>query len=530
VSQHSIRGPIRPLAKFSALVLTASLFLGACSHGSNSTGTDNTAANAPGGKQTLKIGIPADVVTLDPQMATDLYSGMAYAQMFEPIVQRDFKGEPAPALASKWQVAEDKVTWTFTIRTGVKFHNGKEMSMEDVKFSVDRMLDPQAASPRQAQFAAAIASVAVAGDTLTIKLKQPNAAFLSLMANCYVVPKEVVTSLGKDGFAKAPVGTGPYKFVERKADDHVTLAAFDGYWGGKPAIDEVILRPIPDASTRTVELETGGIDMMPSVAPADVDRIKKNSNLKIETVTGANFRFLFFNMEKPPFNDKRMRQAVAYAINKDQIVKTIYPGVAEVAVGPIPPMSFAYDKNLKGIAYDPEKAKALLKEIGNVPPIEFLTSSGDLNAREGQLIQAMLTAVGFKVTVKTLEWGAFLDTTKNGNYQFARLGWTTTPEPNELVYNRYHTGKPDFNTSRYSNKQLDDLLDQGLIEQDQAKRTQIYQEAQRIIVDEVPEFHIFHEARVYGLNKKVQGFKGHYGGGIYLWAPELGVKTTLSGS
>lgn len=526
--QYPVRIAARPLAKFSALVLAASLFLSACSQGSKPTDTNGVGANTPGGKQTLKIGMPADVVTLDPQMATDLYSGMAYVQMFEPVVQRDFKGDAAPGLASKWEVAEDKVTWTFQIRKGVKFHNGKEMSMEDVKFSVERMIDPNAASPRQAQFAAAIASAAVDGETLTIKLNQPNAAFLSLMANCFVVPKEVVTSLGKEGFAKAPVGTGPYKFVERKADDHVTLAAFDGYWGGKPAIDELILRPIPDASTRTVELETGGIDLMPSVAPQDVERLKQNADLKVETATGANFRFLFFNTEKPPFNDKRMRQAVAYAINKDQIVKTIYPGVAQVANGPIPPMSFAYDKSFKGIEYNPEKAKALLQEIGNVPPIEFLISSGDLNVREGQLIQAMLTAAGFKATVKTLEWGAFLDTTKNGNYQFARLGWTTTPEPNELVYNRYHTGKPDFNTSRYSNKQLDELLDNGLLEQDQAKRTQMYQEAQRIIVDEVPEFHMFHEARVYGLNKKVQGFQAHYGGSIYLWVPELGIKTSLS--
>jgi peptide/nickel transport system substrate-binding protein len=527
----------RSLSRFSAIALAASLFLSACG-GTGSKQAEppksetpaGSKATAPAGKATLKIGIPADVVTLDPQMATDLYSGMAYDQMFEPVVRRDFKGDPAQGLASEWKVAADNLTWTFKIRKGVKFHNGKEMTMDDVVFSAQRLMDPKEASPRQAQFASAIDSVKADGENLVIKLKQPNAAFLSLMAYCYVVPKEVVTSLGKEGFAKAPVGTGPYKFVERKADDHVTLAAFADYWGGKPAIDEVILRPIPDASTRTVELETGGIDLMPSVAPQDVDRLQKNANVKVETATGANFRFLFFNTEKAPFNDKRLRQAVAYAINKDQLIKTIYPGVAIKAVGPIPPMSFAFDKEFKGIDFNLDKAKALIKEIGTVPPIEYTTSSGDLNQREAQLVQAMLTAAGFQVTIKQLEWGAFLDATKNGNYQFARLGWTTTPEPNDLLFNRYHTGAPDFNSSRYSSKPVDELLEKGLLEQDPAKRAEIYRQAQKLIVEDVPEYHIFHESRVYAVNKKVQGFKAHFGGGIYLWVPGLDVKVTLSQS
>jgi peptide/nickel transport system substrate-binding protein len=170
-----------------------------------------------------------------------------------------------------------------------------------------------------------------------------------------------------------------------------------------------------------------------------------------------------------------------------------------------------------------------VKESGvNKPKFEYLNSTGDQNAREAQLVQAMLTAVGFDVTLRTVEFGTFLEEAKKGNFNMARVGWTVAPEPNEMLYSRYHTGTPEsFNWSRFSNAQVDALLDQGIKEQDQAKRAVIYQQAQRLIVDEAPEFHIFHETRVYGVNKRVDGFKGHFGGAIYLKAPTLNIDVTL---
>lgn len=517
-------------------LLSMVLLLSACSGGGNSGGNaapkpaeGGTTPPPAAAKKTIKVGTPADVTNVDPHLATDLYSGMAFAQIFEPLLQVDLSGKTVPSLATEWKVADDNVTWTFTIRQNVKFHDGTPMTVEDVKYSLERILDQAIASPRRGQFAATIDSVAVEGtDKVIVKLKAPNAGFLASLGNAYVVPK-AIASTGKDALTAKPIGTGPFKFVERKADEHFTMAVNPDYWGGKANIDEIILRPIPDANTRTVELETGGVDLIPTLAAADVERVTKNEKLRVESSVGSNYRFIFFNLEKPPFDNKNLRLAVAHAINKDQIIKTIYPGVAERAEGPIPPVSFAYDKAFKGIPYDVEKAKKLVQESGVAnPTIEYLISTGDQNTREAQLIQAMLTQIGFKVNIRTVEFGTFLEEAKKGNFNMARVGWTVAPEPNELLYSRYHTGTPEgFNWSRFSNSAVDKLLEDGIKEQDPAKRAKIYQDAQRLIVDEAPEFHIFHEARLYGVNKRVEGFKGHFGGSIYFKAPALGIDVTV---
>ena len=533
-----IRGRSRWWYAVGALLLLVALPLTACGGqgGTTESADQSSASNGSGGSSTtqggekvLRIGIPADIVTLDPQMATDLYSGMAYANMFEAVLTRDLKGQPAAALATDWSSSDDGLTWTFTIRQGVKFHDGTDLTLDDVVYSIQRIMDPANAAPRQAQFAGAIEAVqAEQPDKIVITLKEPNAAFLSLMAYAWVVPQHAA-SQGKDSFAMHPIGTGPYRYVEWKPGDHATLTRFDDYWGGRPPLDQVVLRPIPEASTRTVELESGGIDLMPSVAPQDVQRLGENAKLMVMRTDGANFRFFVFNTSQPPFSDKRLRQAFGYAINKQQIVDTIYPGVGRVAAGPIPPMSFAYDPEFKGIQYDLDKAKQLLAEAGDPSPkIELMTSSGDLNHREAQLVQAMLGEAGFQATVRELEWGTFLSNLKDGTFQVGRLGWTTTPEPNDLLYNRYHTGDPSFNSSRYSNPQVDKLLEDGLHELDQQKRAEIYRQAQAIIVDDAPEFHIFHESRVYAMDKKVQGFQPHYGGEVLLMVPSLGIKVDIA--
>lgn len=477
--------------------------------------TEPPASAASGGE--IIIGNNADAKVLDPHLSTDLYSSRVYSQIFETLVVTDFAGEYTPNLATDWTIEEGGKVWTFELREGVKFHDGTDMTAEDVKFSFERLKDPETQSPHRPDFAG-IETIEVLDDhTVKVTLAEPSGVFISGLLSGYVVPKHLVEEQGEE-FNKNPVGTGPFTFVEWVPDDRIVLEAFADYWGGAPKPERLVYRPIPETSTRVVELETGGINIMGELPGQEIERLEGEDGLTLDSIIGTNYRLLGFNTSREPFNDPLVRQAIAHAIDKQKLIDVVYPGVAIPAEGPIPPTSWAYDESFKGPQFDVEKAKELLAQSSRPDGFEttLMVSEGEIGQRDAVVIQSMLAAIGITVKIETVEWGTFLDRmTTSRDYDMLRVGWTVTGEPDSLLYNVFHSSSDQFNFTEYRNAEVDDLLDEGRRETDQAERIKIYQQAQEIIVEEVPMIFLYHERRVVAYTDDVQGFKPHPSGGFF---------------
>lgn len=506
---------------------------GGQSSGGAATSTTGAAATPSGGASEtpsgdvatggeMIVGNNADAKVLDPHLSTDLYSSRVYDQIFENLVAVDFEGRYVPVLATDWEIQEDGKVWVFNLRQGVKFHDGEEMTSEDVKFSLERIKDPATNSPHRPDFAG-IEAVETPDDyTVKVTLAEPSGVFISALLSGAIVPKHVVEQ-DAEGFNTHPVGTGPFKFVEWVPDDRIVVEAFEDYWGGRPKLDRLVFRPIPETSTRLVELETGGIQLTGEVPGQELERLENTEGIGVDSVIGTNYRILAMNTSRAPFDDPLVRQAIAHVVNKQQLIDTVYPGVAIKAEGPLPPTSWAYDENFKGRDFDLDKAKELMAQSSHPDGFEttLMVSEGEIGQRDAVVLQSQLQAINIKLNIETVEWGTFLDRMTSRNYDMLRVGWTTTPEPDSLLYNVFHSTSQQFNFTAFNNPEVDRLLDEGRRETDMEERAKIYQQIQQIVVDEAPMVFLYHERRIVAFDDAVTGFKPHLSG-AFLFKTDFG--------
>jgi len=474
-------------------------------------GTETTTSPQYGGK--VVIAIPMNPKDLDPRTYPDVYSYVVIRQVFEPLVAVNEKMEPIPWLAESWEHNEDGTEWVFYLRKGIKFHDGQELTAGDVKFTFDTIRDPALASPRIDDYKMIESVEIIDRYTVKFKLKYPYAPFLVDTMTLHIVPKHAVEKMGKE-FSSHPIGTGPFKFVEWVQDDHITLVANKEYWRkGLPRLDEVIIRIIPEASVQVMSLEAGEVDFIYSVPPEDLERLKKNPNIEVGMYTGNNFRFFAFNCNRTPFNDVRVRQAIAYALNKEDFLK-IWGDLAVSATGPIPPHSWAYYGDAKKYQQNIEKAKQLLAEAGypNGFEMTLMVSPGEREALEAALFQEQLEKVGIKVKIEQLEWGVFLDKLFAKDYDVLRVGWTGPMDPDGYV--RIFHSEAGWNFMAYSNPEIDKLIEEGQKTLDIEKRKDIYRRIQEIFAEDVPMIFLFHEKRARAYNTKL--------GGLTRWVEVMG--------
>jgi peptide/nickel transport system substrate-binding protein len=488
------------------------------------------AATAPAPAGTFRIGLEAQPTTMDPALSTDLYSTQVYSQIQEGLVMLDPQGAPRPALAESWTPAGDGKSWTFKLRPNVKFHDGTDFIAEDVKYTIDRILAPETRSPQRGLLSQ-IASVEVV-DKATVRINT-RAAFAPILTNlaiaAYIVPRAAHTRLGRD-FARRPVGTGPYKMVEWVPDERIVLEANPDYYAGRPSFDRVQFRFVPEASVRLAELESGGLDLIAGIPAQDLKRLRVSLLVDLQEVVGTNYRLYGFNTSVKPYDDLRVRQAIAHAIDKAKIVDVVWPGRGVVAEGPIPPTSWAFDERFKGIPYNLNRARQLMAEAGLANGLEMnlMMPEGEENRREVALIIDMLRQINVTVKVTVLDFPSFLDRLLKANYDVLRVGWTVNPEPDSLLYSPFHSSAiGGFNFVKLRNSKVDELLDRGRVVSNQNERIRIYREAQRIIVQQVPMVFLFHEKRTYAHRKTVTGFRPHVSGWIVLKTPYgIDVKVT----
>ena len=453
----------------------------------------------------LIVGQIAEPKALDPAAVTAVNDFRILMNVYDGLVRyKQGTLEVEPALATDWTISEDGTEYTFKLREGVKFHDGTDFNADAVVFNFERMLKDDHPFHNTGPFPLAFFFSAVdkveALDPMTVKftLNAPYAPFLSNLAypTGLIVSPAAVEKFGTD-FGRNPSGTGPFKFAEWRSNEAVVVEANPDYWGGAPALNAVVFRPITDANTRTAEMLAGGIDLMVEVPPVALSEFQGDA-YRIYEQAGPHLWFLILNAKEGPFADKRVRQAANYAINKEAIVNDVLEGTADVAAGPTPPaFAWAYDDTLSPYPYDPDKARALLKEAGaEGAKLTFYVTEGGSGMLDpiamGTAIQADLQAVGLEVKIETYEWNTFLGQVNpglEGKADMAEMAWMTN-DPDTLPFLALRTDawpdKGGFNSGYYSNPKVDELLEAARVATDQAERATLYKQMQEIVHDDAP--------------------------------------------
>ncbi|HOL55181.1 MAG TPA: ABC transporter substrate-binding protein [bacterium] len=476
---------------------------------------------------TLIFGRGGDSVALDPANVTDGESTRVTEMIFEGLV--GFKGETTdviPVLATSWTISKDGKVWTFKLRKGVKFHDGTPFNAEAVKFSFDRQFDKNHPYYKYGRWEYAefaldpLQKVEIVDDyTVRFTLKYPFSPFLANLAmfSCAIVSPTAVKKYEAD-FFKNPVGTGPFKFVEWTQKDKIVLEANSDYWGGRPYLDKLIFRVIPDNSVRWLELQKGSIDAMDGINPDDIPAIKNDPNVVFYQVPALNICYLAMNTEKKPFDNVSVRRAINYAINKKAIVDAFYGGIGIVAKNPIPPNMMGYNDKVKDYEYNPEKAKELLAKAGYPNGFETTLWTPSIPrvyvpqpTKVAEAIQADLAKVGIKAKIVTYDWGTYLQKTREGEHDMAILGWgSDNGDPDNTIYvllDKDNTKKGvASNISFYKNDRLHDILIKAQQATSVSARKRLYEAAQEIIKSDAPWVPLAHTSAVAATRKYVKNF------------------------
>jgi peptide/nickel transport system substrate-binding protein len=484
------------------------------------------AAAAPP-KDAMVIGLLAEPVTMDPPQITDLNSARVTKRMFEGLVGQELGSyKLVPGLAKSWEISRDGLTYTFNLRENVKFHDGTPFTADAVKFCFDRQLNDQGpyyktgTYPYVKGFLGNVAGVEVLNPlTVQIKLKAPLTPFLQYLAHqsLFVYSPEALKKYGKD-IVKHPVGTGPFKLETWEPGVKVVLARNDQYWGGAPKIRQAIYVPIIEAQARLAAITTGEIDLTMDVPPDSLDALRKDPNIVVAESNSSAVWYIALNTRHPILKDRRVRQALNYAVNKDAIIRDILKGTAITATSPMSPVYGPFhEPQVQRYPFDPEKAKALLKEAGypNGFELTFLvpeSGSGMQSPVEmGTVIQANLAAVGVKAKIQTMEWGAYLKKYLEGP-DMAEMSWNPSiGDPDHMMYMLLSSDRfpPAFNAGYFQHPKLDDVLRKGRTTIDDRERVPLYREAQKIVAEEAPWIFVDHGKQVIVYRKRVQGFKLH---------------------
>jgi dipeptide transport system substrate-binding protein len=447
--------------------------------------------------------------------------------------------DPMPSLAEKWDISDDGLTYTFHLRSGVKFQTAKvfkptrTLNADDVVFSFNRMLDKtnpyhDVNGGSYAYFEGmgmpdTMKSVEKVDDmTVKVTLTHPEAPFISEVAMEWasILSKEYADQLEKAGkkeqIDQIPVGTGPFIFVDYQKDAVIRYKANPDYWRGKQKTSNLVFAITKDPAVRKAKLEAGECDIMPYPAAADLAALKANPKLDVKEQEGLNIAYLTMNATMKPFDNKAVRQAINMAINKDAIIKAEYLGGAVAAKNTLPPTIWGYNDKVEAYSYDPEKAKSMLEGAGVkdlAVDLWYQPVSRPYNLdgkKMGELMQADLAKVGIKANLVTFDWGEYLKRLHAGEAPMAQIGWTgDIGDPDNFLY--LHgcggTGKaPGQNNEKWCNNDYDALLKQAKETADVQKRTELYAKAEQLIHDEAAVVPIVHSVVYMAMSKNVEGY------------------------
>ncbi len=481
------------VATIIVICLAAGLILSGCG-GTNTGATDE-----------IVIAQGVDATTMDPHMHAETPTTNVVTQMYDRLLERDQDMVLQPQLALSVTSVDD-LTWEVVLREGVTFHNGEAFNAETVKFNIERILNPENLSPQIGDLSA-IEKVEVVDEyTVKITTKEPY-PLLPGRLNLPMVPKEYIEENGQEYFAANPIGTGPYKFVSWTKDESVVMEVNEDYWGGIPAIKKITFKPIPESATRIAELQTGAVDLIVNVPPHQAETIDAADATKVVNTASGRFIFISLNAQREgPLSDPKVRQALNYAVNVDEIIENVLGGYGYRSTQPLTTLDFGYNEDIDMYKYDPEKAKQLLKEAGYEDGLEidFGTCAGRyvMDKEVAEAIAGQLAEVGVTAKLSVQEWGVYVQKVLSKSAEEAYLiGWGTSLFDADATLYPWFRSEMRFAT--YSNVAVDALLDKAREIIDPQEREDLYHEALDIIMEDAPFILLYQQEDLYGADAKL---------------------------
>ena len=478
---------------------------------------------------TLTMGINKDLTMMNAMVRTQSTDRSIRDLMYDSLLGVDLKGNIQPYLAESWEISPDGKIYTFRLRKGVKFHDGREMTAEDVKFCMDYTMNPKNGATGLSRLSGVTKVELLDKYTVKIHLKEASPVFLAYLTDIQSFPVIPKGSL-EEGIAKPdryPVGTGPFKFVEWKPNQRIVFERFADYWGHKPFVDRVILRDISNSTARFVALRAGDLDIIERTPYEWVKEVKdkKIEGLRVVAASSAGGRRLRLNVADPPFNNKKLRLAVAHAINKEQILKAAYFGFGEPTDQKYPKGHAWYFDDVSGPAYDLQKSRALLKESGYKGEVIPITvRQGEDQETEAAVLQAQLKEIGMNVKIDLVDFGTYVARQRAGEYAFLFGGTSLDPDPAMAYVQDLVCGNPrkrSVNIEGYCDKEMDALLRKAASEPNPKQRRLLFKQVVQKLVEDVPFIPIGYTPRFFTLRDYVKGFITNSEGEFRPWGGGL---------
>lgn len=445
--------------------------------------------------------------TLDIQNQSDVFSSRPAGMVFETLMKIAPDGSYVGVLAESWEY-EDDTHLVIHLREGVKFHNGDPMTAEDVKWSLTRAANSSHVSSKAAFIDTDNIEV-IDDSTIKIAYKYPNASAFSAysQAGLSILPSKLYAEADTAEISNNPIGTGPYKYVESVNGESVTFTRNDEYWGEPAKIKDIMWKTITENANRTIELETGGAHFSYDIPATDIERIENDENLTL--LDGPNFtiQYVCYNTQKAPLDDPKVRKALGMAVDKEAIKIAAYNGLGKVGVGPMVSTTQYATEDLDVAGFDLEAAKALLTEAGYPDGFELRIFTNENQARidAAQVVQNSWAKIGVKATVTTLEYAAYYEAVNSGEYDVCFFGWVSNGDPDNTMYGLYHSSMIGAsNYSHTNNAKVDELLEAGRKELDDAKREQIYVDLQKELVDYCPATYYWQGVNTYAYSNDLK--------------------------
>ncbi len=464
----------------------------------------------------LVIGIESNPTQLDPRYATDANSVRIGGLIYNSLLRADANSRLQGELAESWLMVDDR-TYIFNLRRGVTFHDGRPLTASDVKSTYDFILDPRNGSPKRGPLMPLRSIDQLGPYQIRFRLAAPFAPFLE-HCTIGIVPEN---SAASERFARAkpPPGSGSFVLESIRPGERVLLRANASSWQGKPLVPGLVFNIVPDAMVRVLEFKKGTIQLLQNdIDPDIIPWIRRNTEAVVEINQGTTFQYLGINLTHPILSQRKVRQALAHAIDRDAVIRHLLKDQATRATGLLSPLHWAYEPNVSQWPSDPENAKRLLDEAGFPDPdgdgprprfkLSFKTTNVDLRRRIAEAFKDQLQKVGIDLEIRTFEWGTFYSDIRNGNYHLFSLAWVGILDP-DIYFNLFHSASipPDGdNRGHYRNPAVDELLQQGRRSTDVDERKRLYSRIQKILSQDLPYIPLWWVKNVVVRSPSISGF------------------------
>lgn len=482
------------IAGLLACTMVAATLLSGC--GNSEKGSGGSGSGKNDGRMVVASQGPA--AKLDPQYFTGRDEWIPTMNIFETLVSRDENLNIIPRLAESWEYTDEgNTTLVFHLRKDVKFHNGDQMTADDVIYSLQRAYSSGYAVGK-VNFIEEDGMTALDDYTVELKLKYPMASALVLLSQTHVciVDKKVCEEMGSvEEFSNNPIGTGPFKFVSNVEGGDTTLAANEDYYGQVPEIKELVFHPVTEAANRAIELETGGADYAINLLPTDLDRLEDDESVQFYRGLGWEISFVGYNMSKAPFDDINVRKALSMGLDREAIVSAVYGTTGKVMDGPLPSSTWGWYDGVKDavLDYDPDEAKEMLADAGypNGLDLEIWTTDNQQRMEIAEIVQNQWAEIGVNAEIQIMESGTFKEKTNNGEHQVVISSYGGIGEPDHMLTSLYSSDVSTSNINKLFDPEVDELLLAGRSTLDDDARKEIYKELQLKLMDICPATYLW---------------------------------------